>query len=118
MSSFELVLVLKRLTKGDTVSCVKRVGEEILGRRGILRKVEYLGTRQLPYWFKDPHLADGTRHPTGSYFILHADWPPALSRNMADFLKLDRDIIRHTIMDKAAPKIPDDYECTIEEEMM
>ncbi|CAG2103877.1 unnamed protein product [Medioppia subpectinata] len=115
MPSYELFFITKRLSKKELVSCLKRTGELILNSSGILRKLENLGTRQLPFKLRTP-VPGSKRYASGNFFLFHCDVPPLTIYKIHESLRMDTDImkVRYTTKDT---KIPDDYECTLEEEL-
>jgi len=118
MVCYEINLILRRMTRGDTIAAMKRHGALILERRGILRKIEYMGTKNLPYTFEDPKDKDAPRITMGSYFILHAEVPPLHRHEVREGLQVDDSTVRVVFMEKDRPKIPSDYVCTLEEELL
>lgn len=101
------------------VDCVKRVGEDILKNRGILRKVEYLGCQPLPTRLPDKvNPKDWSlKAAESNFFLVHFDSSPDYSRQLSEQkLEVDNELIRHMILRKGAV-LPEDYECTLDEEL-
>ena len=117
MPTYEILFTVRRLAKPDLVSCLKRVGEVLLDNHGILRKIEYLGTKKFPY--KMPKAGSKTPglHSSGSYFLFHCDLPYSTNLMISNTLKLDHDLIRVSLHSKNTA-LPEDYECTLAEEML
>lgn len=118
MPGYELNFIVKRIPRAALVECLKRVGEGIIdGPGSVLRKIEFLGHRKLPYRLGNPHQKGSARLKEGSYFIYHFDTAPETSKKIIEDLKLDYDII-HTKLIHRLDKIPDDYVCTLHEELL
>jgi small subunit ribosomal protein S6 len=115
MPSYELLFITKRLSKKDLVSCLKRTGELVLNSNGILRKIENLGTRALPYKIRTP-IAGQKKYTTGNFFLYHFDVPPQKLYEIIDSLKLDNDLMKVGFTLKET-KVEPEYECTLEEEL-
>jgi len=115
MPSYELFLITKRLSKKDLVSCLKRTGELVLNSNGILRKIENMGTRSLPFRFTTG-IPGNKNYTSGNFFLYHCDVPPQTIYKIADSIKMDTDIMR-VYFDEKKVKIADDYVCTLDEEL-
>lgn len=90
---------------------LKRTAESIWERDGIIRSLQNLGYRMLPYKISE----HGAVHREGNHFLINFDMAP---RKLADFREVlgrDIDIIRKHIY-----KIQEDVEmpeCTLHEEI-
>jgi len=115
MPSFELFFITKQMAKKDLVSCLKRTGELILDSNGVLRKIENLGTRQLPFKIRTP-VPGKKRYTAGNFFIYHCDVPPLTIHKIFETLRMDTDLMKVKFSEKTQ-KIPEDYVCTLDEEL-
>ncbi|CAG2103542.1 unnamed protein product, partial [Medioppia subpectinata] len=93
MPSYELFFITKRLSKKELVSCLKRTGELILNSSGILRKMENMGTRQLPFKLRTP-VPGSKRYASGNFFLFHCDVPPLTIYKIHESLRMDTDIMK------------------------
>lgn len=89
---------------------LKRTATTILDKGGIIRSLENLGFRQLPYKISE----HGLVHREGNYFLINFDVGPAKISDLSEEFSRDIDIVRQSFYRKRsiAP-----YECTLEEEM-
>lgn len=95
----------------EIVSTLKRTAETIFDKGGIIRKLENLGTRPLPYKMSE----HGLVHRTGSYFMLHFDCSPNLIADFSEEYGRDIDIVRANIFKVENPK---KFKCTLDEELL
>ena len=79
MPTYEMTVIMRKLAKPALVSAVKRVAEEIYVGGGYIRKIESLGTRQLP----NIKLSKKLRHTEGTYMLM----VKAVIRAMAAFVE-------------------------------
>lgn len=93
------------------VSTLKRTAETILDKGGIIRKLENVGTRPLPYKISE----HGLVHRTGSYFLMHFDCATHLIADFREEYCRDIDIVRANIF-KVEEPVP--VNCTIDEELL
>nr|CAG4638849.1 EOG090X0IQO [Cyclestheria hislopi] len=110
MPSYELSMILRKLSRPALVSTLKRTGEMILDQGGILRQFINLGTKPLPYKMSAHNLV----HREGTYFVMKFDSSPNSIEELSDALLRDVDIIRPVIIRLDPPK---KFECTLEEEL-
>lgn len=111
MPSYELSLVLKALPKPELKNAVKRISTAIFKRDGIIRSIENLGFRIMPYKTS----AHGIVHREGNYFLLKFDTPSKVVLELKEEYGRDVDIIRQRIF-KNLPN--DSATCTLEEELL
>ncbi|XP_053952457.1 probable 28S ribosomal protein S6, mitochondrial [Anastrepha obliqua] len=111
MPSYELALVLRQMSRPEIVSVLKRTAETILDRDCVIRKLENLGTRMLPYKISE----HGVVHREGTYFTISFDAAPAKISDFMEEFGRDIDIVRRRIF-----KIeePEEFQCTLHEEML
>ncbi|RWS27242.1 putative 28S ribosomal protein S6-like protein [Leptotrombidium deliense] len=108
-----IALVLK---KGNLIECCKRLGSDLLDSDAVIRKIEYLGSKKLPYRMAN-HYKNPTRHSFGNFFVYHIDMKPDKAVKLRSQYQLDSDIVRAMVMVKEQ-KVEDDYKCTLEAEML
>ncbi|KAK9402134.1 28S ribosomal protein S6 mitochondrial [Crotalus adamanteus] len=91
MPRYELALILKAMQRPETAATLRRTVEALLERGAVVRNLENLGERTLPYKIvkHDEH------HNRGGYFLVDFDSSPTIITNLLDHLKRDIDIISH-----------------------
>lgn len=74
-----------------------------------------MGTKKLPYaaW----GVEENTKVHEGSYFLYHLSLKPQAYKAIKPELKLDNDILTANLFVANDTKLPEDYECTLEEEL-
>ncbi|XP_074852577.1 small ribosomal subunit protein bS6m [Carettochelys insculpta] len=113
MPRYELALILKAMQRPEVAATLKRTVEALMERGAVVRNLENLGERSLPYRiYKHNH-----DHKKGGYFLVDFDGPPAIVSTMMDHLGRDIDVIRSTILKHPVSKtvacsgiIPVNYE--------
>ncbi|XP_055546843.1 probable 28S ribosomal protein S6, mitochondrial [Wyeomyia smithii] len=113
MPTYELVLILRQMPRPEVISVLKRTATAIFDKGGVIRKLDNLGTRPLP--FKTS--VHGLVHRTGSHFIVTFDTPPSTVEELEEEYGRDVDIIRKRIY-KANANEQDQVSCTLHEEML
>ncbi|XP_031468468.1 28S ribosomal protein S6, mitochondrial [Phasianus colchicus] len=94
MPRYELALILKAMQRPETAAVLKRTVEALMERGAIVRNLENLGERALPYKIsKHNH-----RHRRGGYFLVDLEGPPSIVSTMMDHLGRDIDIIRRAFI--------------------
>lgn len=128
MPTYELAVVLRKMARvckyvqyktyffiyfiqPEVVSTLKRTAEAIWEKGGIIRKLDNLGSRPLPYKISE----HGLVHREGQFFAIQFDAPPANIKELHDEFGLDIDIIR---MNFFKVEEPPQFECTLHEEML
>ncbi|KAI8520747.1 28S ribosomal protein S6, mitochondrial [Branchiostoma belcheri] len=96
MPRYELVMITKALERPETVTVVKRAVQSLLEKGGIVRQIENLGERRLPYIMR----AHSENFTQGRYFVVEFDGPTTLVSSMTQLLNQDLDIIRPNIIKK------------------
>ncbi|XP_060054644.1 small ribosomal subunit protein bS6m [Erinaceus europaeus] len=94
MPRYELALILKAMQRPETATALKRLLEALMDKGAIVRSLESLGQRTLPYTMA----AHGQRHRQGGYFLVDFYAPTATLKNITDHLSRDTDVIRPTIV--------------------
>lgn len=115
MPSYELNLIIKRMPKAALLECCVRVGEKIIDTGSILRRIEFLGHKNLHYTLRNPHVPRSPRFKQGSFFLYHLDTSARNSVAICSDLQLDYDILSLRMLPKLEP--PADYKCTLDEEL-
>ncbi|KAM4796755.1 small ribosomal subunit protein bS6m [Rhinophrynus dorsalis] len=105
MPRYELSLILKAMQRPETAATLKRTIQALMERGAIVRELENLGERALPYKISKHNM----RHTHGGYFLVDFYAPPTIVPDMLDHLSRDIDVIRPTIL-KQEPKA-DEAEC-------
>ncbi|XP_062982740.1 small ribosomal subunit protein bS6m [Elgaria multicarinata webbii] len=113
MPRYELALILKAMQRPETAATLKRTVEALMERGAVVRNLENLGERALPYRISK-HNEDHTR---GGYFLVDFDSPSTIVSAMLEHLGRDIDVVRSTIlkhhvvkMEECMGIIPDNIE--------
>lgn len=114
MPYYELNLLLRNLPHKEVVSCLKRSAKLVWDEYGSIAKIEYLGSNQLPHKIQTQ---DGTIHNHGIYFVYHISLGAEKLRRLHPELKLDQEILRSNFFIKDQSVLPENYVCTLEEEL-
>ncbi|XP_071113026.1 small ribosomal subunit protein bS6m-like [Haliotis cracherodii] len=95
MPSYEMSLIIKAALKRPELShVIRRTCESLIGKGGIIRSMENLGLRPLPYKMA----CQGKKQTEGNYVLINFDSSPESVTNIQDDLKRDVDIIRPSIL--------------------
>ncbi|XP_062511446.1 small ribosomal subunit protein bS6m-like isoform X2 [Corticium candelabrum] len=97
MPAYQLCLIVRATNKG-VASVIRRTALAILERNCVLKEIENLGERDLPYRMRS-HQEYFTR---GRYVFLHFHGAPTLIHDLNDDLQLETDIIRYSILKTAS----------------
>ncbi|KAJ6636376.1 putative 28S ribosomal protein S6, mitochondrial [Pseudolycoriella hygida] len=111
MPTYELSVILRQMTRPEIVSTLKRTAETILNNGGIIRKLENLGTRELPHKMSE----HGMVHRHGSYFLVQFDSATHLIEDFNEEFGRDVDIVRSSIFKTQNPEF---IRCTLHEELL
>lgn len=94
----------------ELVSTLKRTASGIFNKGGIIRKLENLGTRDIPYKTSK----HGLVHKQASYFIFQFNAPPSCLEDLTEEYSRDIDIVRQRVYRiKEEPQV----ECTLADEL-
>lgn len=93
------------------MSALKRTAESILDKGGIIRHLQNLGAKALPYKISE----HGLVHREGTYFTINFDAAPTKIADMREEFGRDIDIIRRHIF---KVEEPEKFQCTLHEEML
>ncbi|XP_043927500.1 sodium/myo-inositol cotransporter-like [Protopterus annectens] len=95
----ECLQMLKETRQPETAAALKRTVEALLERGAIVRNLENLGERMLPYKISKHSI----RHSRGGYFLFDFHASPAVITSMLDHLERDIDVVRPTILKHQPP---------------
>ncbi|ENN73559.1 probable 28S ribosomal protein S6, mitochondrial [Dendroctonus ponderosae] len=109
--TYELMLLLRVMPKPEVKQVLRRVADHIFAKGGIIRKLENLGTRDMPYRTG----AHGVMYNKASYFLCEFNAPPSHIEVLLDEYGRDVDVIRRRIYKKNALE---PIECTLHEELL
>lgn len=101
MPRYELALVLKAMQRPDTAAALRRTLETLMERGAVVRDLENLGERLLPYRVKKHNHA----HSRGGYFLVHFYASPSILTGLMNHLHRDVDVVRPTVL-KAEEQAP------------
>ncbi|XP_009326298.1 PREDICTED: 28S ribosomal protein S6, mitochondrial [Pygoscelis adeliae] len=97
----------------ETAAVLKRTVEALMERGAVVRNLENLGERSLPYKISKHK----ERHRRGGYFLIDLEGPPSIVSTMMDHLGRDIDVIRRAFIKHPVSKteecsgiIPVNYE--------
>jgi small subunit ribosomal protein S6 len=99
------------MPKTELASVVKRTANTIFENGGFLRKLEHLGTRDMPHKTS----SHGMVHHKASYFLFELNVPPTSVEKLMDEYFRDVDIIRRRIYKKQEPP---QFTCTLHEDTL
>ncbi|XP_012926766.1 28S ribosomal protein S6, mitochondrial [Heterocephalus glaber] len=94
MPRYELALILKAMQRPETAAALKRTIEALMDRGAIVRNLENLGERALPYKIS----AHSQQHWRGGYFLVDFYAPPTAVESILDHLSRDIDVIRPNVV--------------------
>ncbi|XP_040606288.1 28S ribosomal protein S6, mitochondrial [Mesocricetus auratus] len=94
MPRYELALILKAMRRPETVAALKRTLESLMDRGAIVRNLESLGERVLPYKIS----SHGQRHSKGGYFLVDFYAPTSAVDSILDHLTRDVDVVRPNVV--------------------
>ncbi|XP_018410668.1 PREDICTED: 28S ribosomal protein S6, mitochondrial [Nanorana parkeri] len=103
MPRYEMALILKAMQRPETVATLKRTMEALFEKGAIIRNLESLGEKTLPYKISK----HSQRHTRGGYFLVDFYAPPTIIPSMLDHLSRDIDVIRPTILKHEEEKRPE-----------
>ncbi|XP_075707098.1 small ribosomal subunit protein bS6m [Rhinoderma darwinii] len=94
MPRYEMALILKAMQRPEVVSTLKRTIETLMEKGAIIRNLESLGEKNLPYKISK----HSERHTRGGYFLVDFYSPTNIIPSVLDHLSRDIDVIRPTIL--------------------
>ncbi|KAK6986180.1 28S ribosomal protein S6 mitochondrial [Biomphalaria glabrata] len=90
MPTYELSVILKALQRPELAQVIKRCCTNILGQGGIIRGMENLGLKPLPYRMKN----HGSKFTEGNYILIKFDASTKIHEPLMDIFSRDTDVIR------------------------
>ncbi|CAB3228322.1 unnamed protein product [Arctia plantaginis] len=111
MPTYELALMLRAMPKTELKTSLKRISHAIFDRGGIIRSIENLGFRAMPYKTS----AHGLVHREANYFVIKMDTGTKAVADLREEYSRDVDVIRQRIF-KSQEAF--DKTCTLEEELL
>ncbi|XP_034825432.1 small ribosomal subunit protein bS6m [Maniola hyperantus] len=111
MPGYELALMLRAMPKPELKSTLTRISQAIFDRGGIIRNIENLGFRAMPYKTSSHSLV----HREANYFVFQIDTATQAVVDLKEEYSRDVDIIRQRVY-KIQDKV--DHTCTLEEELL
>ncbi|XP_046751894.1 probable 28S ribosomal protein S6, mitochondrial [Diprion similis] len=110
MPTYEVSMLLRVMPKTEIVSTLKRTANTIFSTGGIIRKIDSLGLKKMPYKTSAHSLV----HKEANYFVIYFDAPPSKIVDLDEAFSRDVDIVRRRIYKQ-------DYEppgaCTLADEI-
>lgn len=106
MPRYELALILKSMQRPETAAALRRTVETLMERGAVVRDLENLGERLLPYKIKKHNQG----HSQGAYFLIDFYASPNIVTGLMDHLHRDVDVVRPTVL-KADEQISKDNCC-------
>ncbi|XP_021484447.1 small ribosomal subunit protein bS6m [Meriones unguiculatus] len=94
MPRYELALILKAMRRPDTAAALKRTIEFLMEQGAIVRDLENLGERALPYRITNHN----QKHRRGGYFLVDFYAPTSAVENILEHLGRDTEVIRPNIV--------------------
>lgn len=111
MPTYELALMLRAMPKQDLKTTLTRVSYAIFNRGGIIRNIENLGFRALPYKTS----AHGLIHREANFFVFKVDTATKAVADLKEEYSRDVDIVRQRMF---IAQTDCEHSCTLEEEML
>ncbi|XP_034041366.1 28S ribosomal protein S6, mitochondrial [Thalassophryne amazonica] len=99
MPRYELSLILKVMQRPETAAALRRTVEALMERGAVVRDLESLGERTLPYKI----VKHSQKHDRGSYFLLDFYAAPTILIGLVNHLQRDVDVVRPTVLKKDVP---------------
>ncbi|XP_077585925.1 small ribosomal subunit protein bS6m [Stigmatopora nigra] len=96
MPRYELALILKAMQRPETAAALRRTVEALMDRGAVVRDMENLGQRQLPYAMNKHN----QKHRQGSYFLIDFYASTSILTGLYDHLQRDVDVVRPTVLKK------------------
>ncbi|XP_038213167.1 probable 28S ribosomal protein S6, mitochondrial [Zerene cesonia] len=111
MPSYELAMMIRAMPKVELKTTLMRVSNAIFDRGGIIRGIENLGFRPMPY----KSSAHGLVHKEANYFVFKIDTATKVVADLKEEYGRDVDVIRQHVF-----KVNEDLDnkCTLEEELL
>ncbi|XP_038622027.1 28S ribosomal protein S6, mitochondrial [Tachyglossus aculeatus] len=94
MPRYELALILRATQRPETAAILKRTICALMERGAIVRNLENLGERNLPYKIS----VHSQRHVRGGYFLVDFYAPTTTVESIMEHLSRDVDVIRPSVL--------------------
>lgn len=101
MPRYELSLILKAMQRPETAAVLRRTVETLVDRGAVVRNLENLGERLLPYKITKHN----QRHSRGAYFLVDFYAAPSILTDLLDHLHRDVDVVRPAVLKKDAEQV-------------
>ncbi|XP_023948891.1 probable 28S ribosomal protein S6, mitochondrial [Bicyclus anynana] len=111
MPTYELALMLRTMPKPELKTTLTRISHAIFNSGGIIRNIENLGFRAMPYKTSSHSVV----HREANYFVFKIDTATQAVADLKEEYSRDVDIIRQRVY-KVQEKA--DHKCTLEEELL
>ncbi|XP_071754138.1 small ribosomal subunit protein bS6m [Centroberyx gerrardi] len=98
MPRYELAVILKAMQRPEAAAALRRTVETLMERGAVVRGLENLGERLLPYRISKHN----QRHSRGAYFLIDFYAAPNIAPGLLDHLDRDVDVVRPTLLKKDA----------------
>jgi len=108
MPGYEVMTLVKRMTKPEVAAVAKRLGEELIKQGTLLRRVENFGERKLSYVIKDQQQV---KHDSAQYILFYINAHRDDKAKIRDALKLDQDVMKVGIHEDDAFDKKPDFSC-------
>ncbi|XP_066535392.1 28S ribosomal protein S6, mitochondrial [Hoplias malabaricus] len=96
MPRYELSLILRAMQRPEVAAALRRTAETLLERGAVVRELQSLGERTLPYNISKHN----QRHTRGAYFLMDFHASPSAVKGLLNHLERDVDVIRPTVLKK------------------
>lgn len=96
MPRYELCLILKAMQRPEIAAVLRRTVETLFERGAIVRGLDNLGERRLPYKISK----HDCRHSQGGYFSIDFHSSPNIISGLLEHLERDIDVLRPTVLKK------------------
>ncbi|XP_056105738.1 28S ribosomal protein S6, mitochondrial [Rhinichthys klamathensis goyatoka] len=96
MPRYELSVILKAMRRPETAAVLRRTVETLFERGAVVRGLENLGERRLPYNISKHNCL----HTHGGYFSVDFHASPKILSGLLDHLERDIDVLRPTVLKK------------------
>lgn len=104
------------MPKREIIDCLRRTATLIWNNDGVLQKIHFLGLKRLP--FQARGVEEGVRYNEGNYFLYLLSMPQSEVPKIRPEIKLDADVLRVAMCYANESRLPEDYECTLQEELL
>ncbi|XP_052006443.1 28S ribosomal protein S6, mitochondrial-like [Xyrauchen texanus] len=96
MPRYELCVILKAMQRPESAAVLRRTVETLFERGAVVRSLENLGERRLPYKISK----HDCRHTHGGYFSVDFHASPNIVTGLLEQLERDIDVLRPTVLRK------------------